>query len=313
MKKFIFLVSFIVLLFSFNSSCFADEFVVQLPELPIHEDYPYYVIYKFSDTSYYLRFLSNIDNNVSIGFNNNGHNHYLLGACPQLCYSFNTNSTEWVTSGSSNSIVIISCIDGSCSDGNIVYCNFSVSYNGSEVLSKHELSTGGFDEPVEEPSILDGIGSFFDSLFEKLGNWFTNLINFVKSIPQLIIDGFKDLFVFLFVPSDNLFDDFKTLIEDKFGIFSQLSNIVFDSTTIELNDSAPNFHISISGKDYTFVDLSFYDKYRAFIHGLIILITAFNLSRWLLINCPNIIKGEHIDPHTGEVDTFYTNHPVGRR
>ena len=139
------------------------------------------------------------------------------------------------------------------------------------------------------------------------------MINYVKSIPQLIIDGFKDLFVFLFVPSDNLFDDFKTLIEDKFGIFFQLSNIVFDSTTIELNDAAPNFHISIYGKDYTFVDLSFYQKYRAFIHGLIILITAFNLSRWLLINCPSIIKGEYIDPHTGEVDTYYTNHPVGRR
>lgn len=309
-KKFLFFFCFLVFVFSNIYLCFAAEFVVQLPEIPKHQDYPYYVIYKFSDTSYYLRLLTSIDNNVSIGFNNNGHNHYLLGSCPQLCYSFNTNSTEWVSAGSSNGDIIISCIDGSCSDGNIVYCNFSASYNGTEVLSKHELSTGGFDEPIQEPSILDGIGSLFDSLFEKLGNWFTNLINFVKSIPQLIIDGFKDLFVFLFVPSNNLFDDFKTLIEDKFGIFFQLSNIVFDSTTIELNDAAPNFHITISGKDYTFIDLSFYEKYRAFIHGIIILITAFNLSRWLLINCPNIIRGESVDPRTGEIVTTISN---GRR
>ena len=257
MKKYIlFFLSLFVLVLSNINLCYADEFVVQLPDLPVREDYPYYIIYKYSDSRYILNLIPSIDYTVSTGWDLNGHKHFYFGPLNYLSFIFNVDSTEWVVNGSSTGVIFIGGDGGSCSDCNVVYSNFEMCYNGSVVLNKHEFSTGGFDEPVEKPSILDGIGSFFDSLFEKLGNWFNSLINFVKDIPQLIIDGFKDLFVLLFVPCNNLFDDFKTLIEDKFGIFSQLSNIVFDSTTIELNDAAPNFHITISGKDYTFIDLS---------------------------------------------------------
>lgn len=339
MKKSIFVSFIFTFIFVLCSVSYGGNNTYDLP-LPDVDDVFYYVILKNNDGSFTLHKFFNLRDTCEEN-DYEGCHHVIAGYGPK--YVFHSGDSSWTFQGN-NLQCILSCSvpthwNGEFYNRQILYSNFDIKDSSGNLIFSNSPLVVTPDEVPDDSSILSGIGDFFNSLFDKLSSWFSSVIdyikaipsniaylfnnlgsllsnllndifNYIKSIPQSIVDLFKTLFQFLFVPSDNLFSDFQTMLEDKFAIFFQLAQITFDSTTIDLTDSAPNFHITINGKDYKFIDLSFYSQYRSFVHTIIILITAFQLSRWLLINCPNIIKGESVDPKTGEVITTISN---GRR
>lgn len=150
-------------------------------------------------------------------------------------------------------------------------------------------------------SIIDyikGIPSAIAYLFTNLGDLLSNLLNsvieYIKSIPQATVDLFSTLFKFLFVPSENLFNDFKTLLEEKFGIFLQLKQLTLDLTTLDSSESAPEFKISYAGHSLNIIDFSMFAQYRSLIHNIIILITSFFFIKWLIVSAPSIVMGQPV-------------------
>lgn len=60
-------------------------------------------------------------------------------------------------------------------------------------------------------------GDLIDSvvnLFTSLGDWFGQLFSNILNLPSLIIEGFKDLLQFLFVPKDGFLDDKISSVKD---------------------------------------------------------------------------------------------------
>lgn len=340
MKKFIVSSFFTIFLcFILCSVSYAGNNTYNLP-LPVNDDVHYYIIFKNQDGSFTLHKIFTPYENCQEN-DYEGCHHIIAGDGKK--YVFHPGDSSWTFQGNYMQCILSCSVpthwNGELYNRQILYSNFDIKDSSGNLIFANSPLVVTPDEVTEDSSILNGIGDLFNSLFDKLSIWFNSvidyikgipssiaylfnnlgsllsnllndIINYIKAIPQSTVDLFSTLFEYLFVPSDNLFNDFKTMLEDKFAIFFQLAQITFDSTTINLTDSAPNFHITINGKDYKFIDLSFYSQYRTFVHTIIILITAFQLSRWLLINCPNIIKGESVDPNTGEVYTTISN---GRR
>ena len=91
----------------------------------------------------------------------------------------------------------------------------------------------------------------------------------ITNLGNTIVNGIKNVFELLFVPSDNLFDDVQTLFNEKFGIFSQVVNLV-KSLTINESTVKPNFKITLYGTTLHFIDFSLFDEYRDYYHGIIL-------------------------------------------
>ena len=309
---FIIVLFFSVLIISSNS--FADTTVVLLPEFPVssHDGYTNYFINKVNDSWYTLTLYQSYD--VALYSSK----YYFVGYAD--CYNFNpTEDNEWRFYGykqwSASSGNIYTLLDS-----NTLYSSQDLLFNGNIVVSEYQYNNSTLD-PVEKDSTVTKIGVFFGDLTDNLKSWFTSLIDTLKSIPSQIClffdnlidyikqipDSFKSLFELLFVPSDNNFSEFESILKDKFAIFYQLKDLIIDNISLDSDDKIPVFEITYNGNKYKIIDFSFYDKYRTFIHGIIILISAVNLQFWLLHNFPNIVLNQSIDKSTGEVVATVSN------
>ncbi|GFP78558.1 hypothetical protein [Clostridium fungisolvens] len=134
----------------------------------------------------------------------------------------------------------------------------------------------------------------FNNLMENLGDWFSNIGTNIKDLPNLILDGLKNLLVSLFVPSDNYFtnnfNSLKDSVSSKFGNsdlnelkqLGQVGGSVSTSMTADLKVGG----VSFTGK---VVDFSWIDKYIDTIHGWVaglmgIMLLIYNYSQilWLI-------------------------------
>ena len=101
----------------------------------------------------------------------------------------------------------------------------------NEKLDQAENTRKGIWETIK--SIPGTIGTFFDNLGTKIGNFFKDLLDG-------ILEGLKKLFI----PEDdyfkNWFDDFKTYFEEKLGFIATPFTIIIDFVNSYLNLSSSN-------------------------------------------------------------------------
>lgn len=324
MKKILFLFILIVFIFSFSTFCFAGNNTYNLPLPSEVDDNPYYVILKNNDGSFNLHTFSSIPGHCEEN-DYEGCHHVILGSGPK--YVFHSGESSWTFQGTYLQC-ILSCSlsthwNGDFYNRQILYSNFDIIDSHGNVMFSNTPLYITPDEVEDDSSILSGIGNFFDSLFEKLSSWFgsvidyikgipnaiaylfTNLgnslssllnsvIDYIKAIPQSTVDLFSTLFEYLFVPSDNLFNDFEILLKEKFGIFFQLKQLTLDLTTLDSSESAPSFTITYAGHTLNIIDFSMFSQYRSLIHNIIILICGFFFVKWLIVSAPSIVMGQSV-------------------
>lgn len=138
-----------------------------------------------------------------------------------------------------------------------------------------------------------------------------SIVGAITNLGQSIINGIKSVIEFLFIPSNNLFNDVEVLFKEKFGFVYQVISIGEDLKNIEFGTDTPHFSITLYGKTFDFIDFSFYDKYRSFIHNITLVIAYFGFIIWLLHQIPGIIggitNGERFVSHHHVVHGTYTN------
>lgn len=309
------LLSIIMCVCSYTSVYADDIYVVQLPELPEYNttDYPYYYIKRNNEYEYSLYII-----NSDYVTKNNDY-YYFTGKWRKSTYrvSETAGNNVWGTfngpyNGYSDNSKICNM---SYQDCNIVYCNFDIKYEDTLLFGKREINTDGFEEPPEDNQILDGIGVFIGDLIDSIGEFFNNIktvivngynsmVTAINNIADSILNGLKNLLEFLFVPSDNIFDDLKDLFYDRFSILFDVGLIVKEICDVTFYTGTPHFTITIYGKTYEIIDFSYFDNYRFFIVSITSFLCIFNTALWLLHNAPNIIHGSAINSQ-GEVESGY--------
>ena len=98
-------------------------------------------------------------------------------------------------------------------------------------LDQAEKTRKGIWETIK--SIPGTIGTFFDNLGTKIGNFFKDLLDG-------ILDGLKKLFIPENDYFKNWFDDFKTYFEEKLGFIATPFTIIIDFVNSYLNLSSSN-------------------------------------------------------------------------
>ncbi len=164
---------------------------------------------------------------------------------------------------------------------------------GDSQTSKDQLETSkGIWGTVKD--IFNSIASLPEKIANAISGFFDNLLNG-------IIEGLK----FLFVPSDNLFDDLVELIKNKFGFVFQiieigdfLLNFDFSDTPPDLSFDFSNYNGSsrfiqfLDGFKFELLDWSVINPYRGFIRGLISAITWYFFLKSLPKTLVNLINGQ---------------------
>lgn len=150
------------------------------------------------------------------------------------------------------------------------------------------------------------IGEFFSNLGTSIGNWFTSLINSLANLlsylnpfnenflGKKLVELIGNLLNDLFVPKEDHFGELEENVKSKFGFIEQVKELVF--TLFNLNEEegyegTPNWSISYSGVEVDIIDWTAFEKYRGFLHGIIIFIMWGSFIIRLYKRIPLIIYG----------------------
>lgn len=138
--------------------------------------------------------------------------------------------------------------------------------------------------------VKDAVVNLGQSIVDGLIGTLQSIVDGLTTLGNFIVDGIKGILEFLFVPSENLFDDIVDVINSKFGIFSQVIEIA-KSLTFDYNNDTPKFTITWHGKEMPILDFSFFSQYKTFIHGIILVIAYYRFINWLIASAPAVIGG----------------------
>ena len=134
-------------------------------------------------------------------------------------------------------------------------------------------------------AIAQSISCFFDTLGDRISGFFDNLL-----------DGIINGLQYLFVPSDNNFDDLITLIRSKFGFITQIIDLSNFLLTTDFSQQKPSFTITIPdvGEVTTFNDMLYfvYDRWRTLAHNIMIACMVYLAYRKLKHRAVDVINGE---------------------
>lgn len=170
-------------------------------------------------------------------------------------------------------------------------------YSGHEIAPGVvvESTTGSSSDGTSQEQLETSKGIFgtvkniFDSLSELPSKIANAISGFFTTLKDGIIDGLK----FLFIPSENLFDNLKDKFFSKFGFISQLSSLVYDLRSITYDDKPPENKITLYGVTVNFVNWEFYDDYRELINNIIIIISYYIFFWNIRRRLPDIIGGSY--------------------
>ena len=128
------------------------------------------------------------------------------------------------------------------------------------------------------------IGEFFTNLvnnlkswFDNIGNWFTELGNKISGFFTNLFNNIKEFFTSLFKPSDGYFDelreDLNAFLSDHLGfiwtipttLFNELTAIVslMNGSHNNLRIYIPAFEFNLLGKHYELLEGQYYNLYQA--------------------------------------------------
>lgn len=137
----------------------------------------------------------------------------------------------------------------------------------------------------------DIIGGFFSALLDGIKALFDLLIDAITGLFSWLLEGLGDLLKFLFVPSDNLGNDFKEKLDDKFPFINQFSKAIDSFLNIDGSAEEPDFSITYQGANAKIVDFSLVEKYIPIIHSIIIAIAWGTFIFKTYKRIPSIIGG----------------------
>lgn len=140
-------------------------------------------------------------------------------------------------------------------------------------------------------SIVDGLSSLGNFIVDGLSGILQLIVDGLTTLGNFIVEGLQGVLEFLFLPSDNLFTDVKDLFNSKFGFINQIIELGHELTSIEFQTDTPHFSVKLFGKELDFINFSYYDQYKNFIHNIIITIAYFFFSLWLLHEIPCLLHG----------------------
>lgn len=157
--------------------------------------------------------------------------------------------------------------------------------------------------PFNENFILKGLLNWLNPLSEdfillKLWEFLTDIISYLNPFDEnffgyKIIELIGDLLNYLFVPQQDHFGELNTKINSKFGFIGQVKDLVYslfpENTT--LSNTPPNWTITYEGITVNIIDWSAFEKYRGYLHGLIIFIMWGAYLIRLYKRIPSIIYG----------------------
>ncbi|MDE7225274.1 MAG: hypothetical protein K2N49_00170 [Ruminococcus sp.] len=152
------------------------------------------------------------------------------------------------------------------------------SYNYTEMVKEDK-------EP--EPTNPPGGGGSSSEDTALSNSILTNILNAITSIKN----GFVEGIVYLFKPSDNLFNEIQEIIETKFSFVNQILDLGKSVITADFSESPPDFNITFYGKEISFIDWSVYNDYKPFADGIIICISYYFYIHKLIKRIPSIIGG----------------------
>lgn len=114
--------------------------------------------------------------------------------------------------------------------------------------------------------------------FNALASGINQLFEFVKGIPEKIINGFKDLFSFLFIPSEGYFDRKLEVIKEKFIFIDNVKQTVQVFTNFFSNDfeESPSITVNLSSakSKYNYgnnakISFEWFEPYRSSVHTIL--------------------------------------------
>lgn len=142
-------------------------------------------------------------------------------------------------------------------------------------------------------SIYDTLILFKDSVLEwcadlirKLSGFFDNLVDIVLSLP----DKFKDLLIYLFVPSENPFLEIQKMLSDRFPIIEQLQKLLA-TFVFTGSGTLPQFNVTYFGVTVSIVDFEIFAPYIPVMHGIIIALAWYKFLHRLYNRLPSVIGG----------------------
>lgn len=199
----------------------------------------------------------------------------------------------------------------------IEYCPFLKSANINDYVEKEPAtepssepggggSSGDDDDNKASWNILGVVQDIFEnikSIPSKIGEFFTTvgdkIIEAVNSIKEGIISGLE----FLFVPSDNLFDDIQNILTQKFAFYKQILEVRDFITNIDFKNTPPDVKVDMGklkfmdwgfGKgEVTIIDWEWLEErgYIDLVQGLTLAVLWVSFLRKLPDKVVNTING----------------------
>jgi len=113
------------------------------------------------------------------------------------------------------------------------------------------------------------------------------IVEALESLKNDILDGLKSLFV----PSDNLFNDMRDLLETKFKFANQIIEFCFDLNDVVWLDKPPESNVTIYGVTVSFMNWEFYDDYKSIINTITVIVSYYWFFKKLMRRTPETIGG----------------------
>lgn len=184
--------------------------------------------------------------------------------------------------------------------------------------SGHETAPGVVVEPTTSGGTSGGSQTSKDQLETSKGIWgtvkdiFHSLADLDKRIAESIKGFFTDLkdgliegIKYLFIPSDNLFDDIVDIVKNKFGFIPQIFEMTDFIIHLNVVDTPPDLSFVfpenyrgnsrlgsfLSGLDFELIDWTVIEPYRQFIRGLITGLSWYFFIRKLRKRASDVING----------------------
>lgn len=172
----------------------------------------------------------------------------------------------------------------------------------------------GVPTPTSSPSSGEQSDNEGNSWLPSIGDWFSSLGNRIlqglEVLGQTITDGIANVLKFLFIPSDDYFDNKINPIKDKFAFVNDIIDTIdiisdfFNSTDF---DEAPSIRINLGsanskynyGGSTSAIDLSWYADYKPSVDLIMSSILWVFFIWQVFIKLPGIISGTPMGPMIG--------------
>lgn len=174
---------------------------------------------------------------------------------------------------------------------------FYITHDTTSGITTTSTTTKPVDEEQLEVSnsILDNIKTVVTNIINLPSKIAEAIGGFFTSLGETLLNGLE----YLFVPSDNLFEDLINLLHEKFEFVFQILEIGDFIIDYDFDDSPPDASVDFSGKKglnwgsgkIQFINWEMIEPYRNLIKNLTLAIAWYFFIRKVQKRLPDIING----------------------